>query len=137
MTNENADSGLAMTFKINICTGFISIQAIQLAHLHLIGTRPKLFSFKAFNIILSIRVTNGKLPSSDNVGLTCKLVRSCCVDVPTRLTNISFMIKPELDVVAGNSLHDGCFFKKSLNPSSPITKGINEIFIFNVIFWYF
>ena len=47
------------------------------------------------------------------------------------------MIKPELDVVAGNSLHDGCFFKKSLNPSSPITKGINEIFIFMLFFGTF
>ena len=44
------------------------------------------------------------------------------------------MIKPELDVVAGNSLQDGSFFKKSLNPSSPITKGINENFIFDIIF---
>ena len=38
-------------------------------------------------------------------------------------------VKPELDVVKGKSLHDGCFFKKSLNPNSPITKGRNKVFI--------
>ena len=43
------------------------------------------------------------------------------------------VLKPELDVVKGKSLHDGCFFKKSLNPNSPITKGRNENFIFNIL----
>ena len=42
-------------------------------------------------------------------------------------------VKPELDVVKGKSLHDGCFFKKSLNPNSPITKGRNKNFIFNIL----